>query len=68
MLELFSLTHRLHHLSETEEEAYAALPERLRPFWGKRVFHPEPAAWHPRKRQHPYPRPLQVSAPWGDQR
>ena len=51
MLELFSLTHRVHHFAETEEEAFAALPERLRPFWGKRVFHPEPAAWHPKKRQ-----------------
>ncbi len=59
MLELFGLTHRWHHSLQTEEQAFAAVPERLKPFWGKRVFHPEPAAWHPKKRQ---PRPVASSA------
>lgn len=49
--EMFSLAGRWHHMLETEEQAVARLPERLRPFWGKRVFHPEPAAWHPKKRR-----------------
>lgn len=41
-----------HHLStESEEEVVARLPEHLQPFWGKRVFHPEPAAWRAKKRQ-----------------
>ena len=51
MLDKFSLAERWHYLWETEEEAFARLPEDLRPFWGKRVFHPEPSAWHPKKRQ-----------------
>jgi hypothetical protein len=52
MHEMFSLARRQRHLTETEEEAVASLPEPLRPFWGKRVFHPDPAAWHPKRRQH----------------
>jgi hypothetical protein len=51
MLELFSVVHRVHGLRETEEEAFARLPEHLRPFWGKRVFHPEPSTWHPKKQR-----------------
>jgi hypothetical protein len=53
--DMFSLAGRWHHLRETEEEAVAQLPEQLRPFWGKRVFHPEQSAWRPKKRQ---PRPV----------
>lgn len=38
----------------------------------KRVFQPEPAAWHPKKRQRKghgqHPRPLQPGAPLGDGR
>ena len=55
--EMFSLAERAHHMLETEEQAVARLPEHLRPFWGKRVFHPEPAAWHPKKR-----RPIPVTS------
>ncbi len=66
--ELFSVADR-DHTEKTEEEAIAYLPEHLRPFWGKRVFHPEPGAWHPKKRQRPghgqHSRPLQASAPVG---
>ena len=49
--EMFSLAGRWHHMTETEEQAVARLPEHLRSFWGKHVFHPEPAAWHPEKRR-----------------
>ena len=67
MLDMFGLAERWHNFAETEEAAVAKLPEHIRPLWGKRVFHPEPAAWHPRKRQRPrgrqHPRPLQMSAP-----
>jgi hypothetical protein len=55
MIGMFGLAERWHSFAETEEEAFARLPERERPFWGKRVFHPDPAAWHPKKRQ---PRPV----------
>lgn len=48
--EMFFISDRLLTPRQTEEQAIAQLPEHLRPFWGKRVFHPEPAAWHPRKR------------------
>lgn len=48
--DMFSLANRSRRHSQTEEQAIAELPERLRPFWGNRVFHPEPAAWHPKKR------------------
>ena len=57
--EMFSLAERWHHMLETEEEAVVRLPEHLRPFWGNRVFHPEPSAWRPKKRP---PRPVQSSA------
>jgi hypothetical protein len=56
--DMFSIAGRWHHFLETEEEAVAGLPERLRPFWGKRVFHPEPSAWHRKKRQ---PSPVSLS-------
>ncbi len=52
MLDKFSLAERWHYLWETEEEAFARLPEDLRRFWGKRVFRPEPSMWHPKKRLH----------------
>jgi hypothetical protein len=51
MHDMFSLAGRVRHMTQTEEQAIASLPERLRPFWGKRVFHPDPAAWHPKKRR-----------------
>ena len=51
ILDMFGIAGRWHHFLETEEKAVAGLPEYLRPFWGKRVFHPEPSAWHPKKRQ-----------------
>jgi hypothetical protein len=47
----FAIAGRWRHALETEEEAVAQLPEHLRPFWAKRVFHPEPSAWHPKKRR-----------------
>jgi hypothetical protein len=56
--DVFSLAQRCHGPRVTEEEAVAQLPEPLRPFWGKRVFHPEPSAWRPKKRQ---PRPVPSS-------
>lgn len=69
MLDKFSLAERWHYLWETEEEAFARLPEDLQRFWGKRVFHPEPSAWHPKQRQHTGSRrdlrPLRDSAPLG---
>ncbi len=52
MLDKFSLAERWHYLWETEEEAFARLPEDLRRFWGKRVFRPDPSMWHPKKRLH----------------
>ena len=56
IFDMFGIAGRWHHLRETEEEAFAQLLKHLRPFWGKRVFHPEPSAWHPKKRQtHPVP-------------
>jgi hypothetical protein len=48
--DMFFVADRLLAPLQTEEQAVAHLPDHLRPFWGKRVFHPEPAAWHPRKR------------------
>jgi hypothetical protein len=51
LVEMLAIAGRWRHALHTEEQAVAQLPERLRPFWGKRVFHPEPAAWHPKKRQ-----------------
>ena len=56
--DMFGLAERHHRSTETEEDVIARLPEHLRPFWGKRVFHPEPSAWHPKKRQ---PRPVASS-------
>jgi hypothetical protein len=54
--DMFGIAGRWHHFRETEEEAVAQLPEHLRLFWGKRVFHPEPSAWRPKKRRaHPVP-------------
>jgi len=53
--DMFAIAGRWHHALETEEAAAARLPEYLRAFWGKRVFHPEPSAWHAKKRQ---PRPV----------
>ena len=41
MGDMFSIAERWHHMQETEERAVAGLPEHLKPFWGKRVFHPE---------------------------
>jgi hypothetical protein len=49
MEELFLIADRWHRHNETEIQAIAALPEDLRRFWGKRVFHPEPEAWHAKK-------------------
>lgn len=54
----FSLAGRWHHFRVTEEEAVAQLPEHMRRFWGKRVFPPEPSAWHPKQRR---PRAVQSS-------
>jgi hypothetical protein len=51
MMELFFVADRHHTSRETEEEAIDSLPVHLRPFWGKRVFHPEPAAWHAKQTQ-----------------
>ena len=68
---MFSIAERVHNFAFTEEQAVARLPEHLRPFWGKRVFHPEPAAWHP-KAQRPRDRPGQrlpsTTAPRGGRR
>jgi hypothetical protein len=47
--DMFSIAGCWRHSSETEEDAITGLPEHLRPFWGKRVFHPEPSAWHPKQ-------------------
>jgi hypothetical protein len=58
ILDMFGIAGRWHHFLMTEEQAVAELPEDLRRFWGKRVFHPEPSAWHPKKRQ---PRPVSSS-------
>jgi hypothetical protein len=49
--DMLSIAARIFQPAKTEEEAVARLPEHLKPFWGKRVFHPEPAAWRPKKRQ-----------------
>ena len=72
MLGMFGLADRELGWGQTEEEVVARLPEHQRPFWGKRVFHPEPAAWHPKKRQRSasrqLARPLQMSAPSGGRR
>lgn len=48
--EMFFLADRVLTPAQTEEKAIAALPDHWRPFWGKRVFHPEPSAWHPKQR------------------
>ena len=48
--DMFGLADRLVHFHTTEEKTVAGLPDDLRPFWGKRVFHPGHAAWHPKKR------------------
>jgi hypothetical protein len=53
MQDLFLVADRWHRSSETEDEGIAALPAHLRPFWGKRVFHPDPAAWHAKKARTP---------------
>jgi hypothetical protein len=50
LYDMFFIADRLLGPLQNEEQAIAQLPDHLRPFWGKRVFHPEPAAWHPRKR------------------
>jgi hypothetical protein len=51
MLSNFGLADRRHLLWETREEAFAKLPEHEKTLWGKRVFHPEPSAWHPKNSQ-----------------
>ena len=56
--DMLGLAARILGQAKTEEDVIARLPEHLRPFWGKRVFHPEPAAWRPKKRQ---PRPVPSS-------
>jgi hypothetical protein len=48
---MFSVANRILGPLQTEERAVAGLPDHLRAFWGKRVFHPAPAAWHPKKQQ-----------------
>lgn len=53
--EMFAVAGRWHHALETEDAAVARLPEHLRPFWSKRVFHPGSSAWHAKRRQ---PRPV----------
>jgi hypothetical protein len=55
IFDMISISGRWLHFLEAEEKAVAGLPEHLRPFWGKRVFHPEPSAWRPKKRR---PRPV----------
>jgi hypothetical protein len=69
MLGRLSLAERWHRPWETEEEELAKLPEQLRSFWGKRVCHPEPSAWHPKKRQRTSNRqdlrPPRISDPSG---
>lgn len=47
---MFSLADRMVHIGSTEEEEVQGLPDCQKPLWGKRVFHPEPAAWHAKKR------------------
>jgi hypothetical protein len=49
MMDLFFVADRVCLRNQTEAEAIAVLPEHLRRFWGKRVFHPDPAAWHAKK-------------------
>jgi hypothetical protein len=51
MLGMFSIAERRYLPMKTEEEEIASLPEHLRRFWGKRVFHPDSSAWHPKKPQ-----------------
>jgi hypothetical protein len=53
--DMFSLARRGHGPKAAEAEELAKLPEHLRPFWGKRVFPPEPSAWRPKKSR---PRPV----------
>jgi hypothetical protein len=48
--DMFGLAERHHLSTENEEDVVARLPERLRPFWGKRVFPPGPSAWRPKRR------------------
>lgn len=52
LIEMFMMAERVHNFYYTEEQAIAQLPEHLRPFWGKNIFHPETAAWHPKKPKH----------------
>ncbi len=47
--DMLALAARIFQPARTEEEAVARLPEHLRPFWGKRVFHPGPKDWRPRR-------------------
>lgn len=49
MMDMFMLSERVHNFYYTEEQAIAQLPDDLRPFWGKNVFHPAAKAWHPKK-------------------
>jgi hypothetical protein len=46
--DLFSLSSRVSGPLRSEEQSIAELPAHLRRFWGKRVFHPDPKAWHPK--------------------
>jgi|SRR5450755_1194662 hypothetical protein len=64
ILDMFSVARRALGPMQTEEQEVASLPAHLRKSWGRRVFHPAPQAWHPRKRRradshgqdHCYPR------------
>ena len=49
LLDMFMMAERVHNFYFTEQQAIDQLPDKLRPFWGKRVFHPHVAAWHPKK-------------------
>ena len=68
MDDMLALAARIYQPAKTEE-AIARLPERLRPSWGKRVFHPEPKDWRPKdKRTRPspqQPRSPRVTGPTG---
>jgi hypothetical protein len=49
LIDMFMMAERVHNVYYTEEQAVAQLPDHLRPFWGKRTFHPDAKAWHPKK-------------------
>lgn len=48
--DLFSVAARVVGPSQDEDRAISGLPDHLKKFWGKRVFHPHPEAWHPKQR------------------